>query len=258
MVARVAISPLVPDMVDAFGVSKSAIGVAFTGMWAAYALLQFPSGLLGERYGERTVVVTALTLTGLGSVGFAMAPSYLGFLFATAFLGFGTGLYFSVATSVLTRLAENRGQPLGLHSAGGPIAGIVAPVAAVQVAERFGWRVGLLLGATVAFPTVLLYVRTIRPAEPSRPDTSLRNRLRPAQLRQLFADTRIVFTTAIAVLGYSSGRRGPPSSRPFSSSTAGWQPARRVSSTVLSSRSPRSGSRCSVGYRISYRATASS
>jgi len=202
MVARVVISPLVPDIVDAFGVSKSAIGVAFTGMWAAYALLQFPSGLLGERYGERTVVVTALTLTGLGSVGVAMAPSYLGFLLATAFLGFGTGLYFSVATSLLTRLAENRGQALGFHSAGGPIAGVVAPVAAVQVAERFGWRAGLLLGATVAFPTVAIYVRTIRPVEPSRPDTPLRNRLRPAQLRRLFSDPRIVFTTAIAILGY--------------------------------------------------------
>lgn len=202
MLARVVISPLVPDIVDAFNVSKSAMGVALTGMWAAYALLQFPSGVLGEQYGERTVVITALFLTGLGSVALALSPSYIGFVLAAVFLGLGTGLYFSVATSLLTRLVENRGQALGLHSAGGPIAGLFGPIAAVWIAERFGWRAGLLLGAAIAFPTVTLYVRTIRPVEPRRPDTSVRDRVRSERLVEIFSNPSVVFTTGIGVLGY--------------------------------------------------------
>jgi predicted MFS family arabinose efflux permease len=49
MVARLAPSPIVPDIIDAFGVSKSAVGIALSGMWAAYALFQFPDARRSDR-----------------------------------------------------------------------------------------------------------------------------------------------------------------------------------------------------------------
>ena len=52
MVARLVISPVVPDIETEFGTSSGMIGLALSGMWAAYALSQFPSGVLADRYGE--------------------------------------------------------------------------------------------------------------------------------------------------------------------------------------------------------------
>lgn len=52
MAARLAPSPLVPDVMAAFGVSKGTVGIALTGMWAAYALFQFPGASSPTAWGS--------------------------------------------------------------------------------------------------------------------------------------------------------------------------------------------------------------
>ncbi|PSQ18118.1 MFS transporter, partial [Halobacteriales archaeon QS_8_69_73] len=68
MVARLAISPVVPDVTAAFSVSRSAVGLALTGMWAAYALAQFPSGVLADRVGERRIILAAVGTTAVAGL----------------------------------------------------------------------------------------------------------------------------------------------------------------------------------------------
>ena len=68
MVARLAISPIVPAITSDFQISNTAIRIALTGMWLAYALVQFPSGILGDRFGERIVILFALGGTAIMSV----------------------------------------------------------------------------------------------------------------------------------------------------------------------------------------------
>lgn len=157
MVARLVISPVVPMITDEFGVQTGRVGLALTGMWAAYALMQFPSGVLGHRFGERPVVLLALGLTGAASLLVSAATSFVTFAAFVVLLGTGAGLYFSVAASLLTRTFENVGQALGFHGAGGPIAGVVAPVAATAVAARADWHAALAIGAAVSFPACLLF-----------------------------------------------------------------------------------------------------
>lgn len=128
MVARLAISPVVPDIIDSFDVSSSAIGLALTGMWAGYSLTQFPSGILADRVGEYHVILASLALTSVASVLVAISPSYILFVIFTIVLGAVAGLYFSPATSLLTAAFDETGQPLGIHSAGGPIGGLVTPI----------------------------------------------------------------------------------------------------------------------------------
>ncbi|MUW15972.1 MFS transporter, partial [Halorubrum sp. CBA1125] len=65
MIARLVISPLVPEITVQFGVTNATVGLALSGMWLAYALAQFPSGVLGDRYGERAVILTAVGATAV-------------------------------------------------------------------------------------------------------------------------------------------------------------------------------------------------
>ncbi|MFB6101045.1 MAG: MFS transporter [Haloplanus sp.] len=60
MVARLAPSPLVPDIIDTVPVSTGTVGIALSGMWAAYALFQFPGGIIADRIGERRVILLAM------------------------------------------------------------------------------------------------------------------------------------------------------------------------------------------------------
>lgn len=201
MVARLVISPVVPDIVEEFSVSTSAVGLALTGMWGAYALTQFPSGLLGDRLGERTIILTAVGGTVVTSALLTVVPSFAVFVLATVCLGAAAGLHYSVATSLLTRQFADIGRAIGIHVAGGPLAGLLAPVAAALVGARYGWRWAIVLGAGVALPVFALVARYVEPTPARQPDRPIRDRVELRPLVELLSRPQIAYTTGLAVLG---------------------------------------------------------
>ncbi|MFC6989701.1 MFS transporter [Haloplanus sp. GCM10025708] len=202
MVARLVISPVIPAVGGAFEVSKGVIGLALTGMWAMYALCQFPSGVLGEQYGERRVILLALGLTGIGSLLLAMSPSFPAFAVFALFLGMGAGLYFSAAASYLTGLFEDTGLALGFHSVGAPTAGLLAPVAATYVASQLGWRYALGLGAVSSLTVFVLVAWRVEPTPPENPSLSMRDRFDLRELVSLLGRPGVAFTTVLASVGF--------------------------------------------------------
>lgn len=201
MVARLVISPVVPDITAQFGVSNGMIGLALSGMWVAYAFSQFPSGLFGDRFGERKVMLTAVGGTAVMSISLAVSPTFSVFFVSTVLLGTATGLHYTVGTTYLTRQFENIGRAIGVHVAGGPLAGLLAPVAAVAVASRFGWRAAIGLGALVAIPVFVAFWLSIRPTEPRRPDTAVRDRLEFETLAELLSRREVAYTVVLAMMG---------------------------------------------------------
>ena len=201
MAARLAISPVVPSISDAFAVPNSAIGLALTGMWLGYALVQFPSGLLADRYGERRIILVAVGGTAVASTMLAFAPSYSVFLVGTAALGIVAGLHYSVATSLLTRTTDQIGTAIGIHTAGAPVAGVLVPMAAGAVGAWMGWRWALVLGTVFALPAVALVVSVIRARPPVRPEQSLWSRVRPGPLVELLRRPPIAITVALSAAG---------------------------------------------------------
>lgn len=200
MVARLVISPVVPAISEEFAVSNTLIGVALSGMWLAYALSQFPSGLLGDRFGERLVILVAVVGTAVASLLLAISPVFPVFVVFTVVLGAAAGLHFSVATTLLARTFDNTGTAFGIHSAGAPLAGLLAPVAAAYVGTFFGWRYAVALGVVAAAPVALLVVRGIEPTEPLRPDEPIRERLRGPAMFELLSRPPIAGTLVISVL----------------------------------------------------------
>lgn len=201
MVARLAISPLVPRITTQFGVTNATVGLALSGMWLAYALTQFPSGVLGDRYGERVVILTAVGATAVASLLIAVSPSIIGFMVFTVLLGIGAGLHYSVATTFLAKQFDDIGRAIGVHVAGGPIAGLAAPPLAALVGSRYGWRAGILLGVAAAVPVFVLFAWRVRPTEPVRPDQPMRERFAIGPLAELLSRPQILYTTALATLG---------------------------------------------------------
>lgn len=201
MVARLAISPLVPQITARFGVTNATVGLALSGMWLAYALAQFPSGVLGDRYGERAVILTAVGATAVASLLIAVSPSIAVFMLFTVALGAGAGLHYSVATTFLAKQFDDIGRAIGVHVAGGPIAGLAAPPLAALVGSRYGWRAGILLGVAVAVPVFALFAWRVRPTEPVRPGQAMRERFELGSLVELLSRPPILYTTALATMG---------------------------------------------------------
>jgi len=199
--ARLAISPVVPFIVADFDVSNTAIGIALSGMWLAYGVSQFPSGILADRYGERRVILVAVGGTTAMSVLLAFAPAFPAFVAAAVGLGLVAGLHYAVATTLLSRTFDELGTAVGLHSVGGPLAGLIAPVAAAWVGVRYGWRPAVALSALVGIPIFLLFVRYVRPTEPRRPEQPMRERLALGPLVELLSRPSILLPLFVAMIG---------------------------------------------------------
>lgn len=72
MVGRLAISPIIPDIAADLHISNGLIGGALTAMWIAYALVQFPSGVLADRFDRD--LATARAWSPLSPVSRSSSP----------------------------------------------------------------------------------------------------------------------------------------------------------------------------------------
>lgn len=200
MVARLAISPVVPSITDEFAVSNTLIGAALSGMWLAYAIVQYPSGVLAERFGERRIVLASIAGTGITSVVIVVAPRFPAFFAGAVLLGIATGLHFSVATTLIARTYEDLGAAIGIHNAGGPAAGLVTPIVVSWIGVRYGWRPAIAVSMVVTALAFALFVRYVRPTAPRRPDRVMREQFRLRPLVELLSRPEIAFTAVVAVI----------------------------------------------------------
>lgn len=199
--ARLAISPVLPLITDYYNVSNAEIGFALTGMWLAYGVAQFPSGILADRYGEKSIILIAIGGTAVMSLLLAFSPSFIVFVFFAVLLGGVAGLHYVVATTLLTHTYDDIGTAIGFHSLGGPLAGLIAPFASAWVGIRFGWQPAVALSFVVGLPVFVLFMKSIHPTDPRRPNQRMRDRFKVRSLIQLLLQPTIAFPLIIAIAG---------------------------------------------------------
>lgn len=200
MVGRLALSPVVPQIVETFAASNAVVGLALTGMWLAYGLAQYPSGILADRYGERRVILVAVGGATLAALSVALSPLFALFFLSTILLGGVAGLHYSVATTLLAQTYDNVGTAVGVHNSGATIAGLCTPVAVAWITVQFGWRIAVAAVATIGIPAAVLFAVKVRPTDPRRPETPLRERVQLSVARELLSRPPIAFTLVIAIV----------------------------------------------------------
>jgi YNFM family putative membrane transporter len=200
--SRLVISPLVPHITDTFAVNNSMIGLALTGMWAIFAIVQFPGGIFTDRFGERRIISVALLSLGAGSIFLSISPSFILFGIFVGVLGIGSGLYFVSAVSFLSKKYTDTGGALGFHVIGSGVAGLLIPPLAAIIAIRYSWRLAVAMGAVAATPVVLLLLWKTEPTLPAQPDRPMREQFKLSEMNELFSNPGLRFTTLLAVLTY--------------------------------------------------------
>lgn len=167
---RYLLPPLAPAIRPAFGIDNAGFGFALSLLWAVYAVSQFPAGLTSDDLGYRTTLVGSLALAGIAFGAFALASVYGLWLALLAVVGVCTGVFLIGSRALLSELyGSDRGRALGIHSAAGDVAGVLAPlIATVVLAVTIWWApfVGLLAVAAVSVLGLHLVLRggyTVRP-----------------------------------------------------------------------------------------------
>lgn len=149
---RYAFPPLFGRFEVIYGVSRTALGAAFSGLMLVYAAMQLPSGLVADRYGSVAVIIAGGVVTGSGALLLVVDGPFPLLVVAMLLVGAGSGTYKTVAIELLSRIYPSEtGRSLGVFDTVGSLAGVAAPaaiVAATALPGVFGapWRTLFLVG----------------------------------------------------------------------------------------------------------------
>ena len=139
---RVAPAVMTDRLMAEFVIGGAALGNLSALYFQAYVVMQIPTGLMADRWGPRRVLTAGAAVAAIGSLIFAMAPSYFWagggrlLIGAAVAVGFVSTLKLAAHWLPPQRYALASGMTLFFGVSGGMIAG--APLR--LLVEAWGWR----------------------------------------------------------------------------------------------------------------------
>jgi MFS family permease len=156
--------PLFGTFEGAFGVSASTYGLAFGGLMAGYALLQFPSGALADRLGGVRVITAGALVACAGAAAVTVADGVAVLAAGMLLVGVGTGTHKTVAVALMAAVyPERTGRVLGAMDTVGAFGGVAASAAVVGVTAlgAESWRLAFGAAAAAVLVGAGLFARRV-------------------------------------------------------------------------------------------------
>jgi EmrB/QacA subfamily drug resistance transporter len=140
-----------PTLSTSLHASESELQWFVTSYTLALAAAMLPAGLLGDRYGRKTVLIAALAVFGVMSVACAFAPSSTAFIAARTILGVAGAALIVMSLSVVTVLFSETERPraMGIWAAGNFLALPLGPIVGGYVLAHFWWGWVFLMNVPV-------------------------------------------------------------------------------------------------------------
>lgn len=177
---RCALTPVYSILSEYFGgASDAALGSISSFYFLGYVIMQIPSGLLVDRFGQKRVIVPGFTLFAIGSA-IVSASTTLPVLYAgSALAGVGCGTFYGCAYSLtaenvpvdrksLSTAIVNSGMAIGSGL------GLISASALVG-SGAFPWQTMTIIALVLALVMVFVFSRTVR--SPERPPSARRPEL---------------------------------------------------------------------------------
>lgn len=204
---RYVLPALLPQVKAAFAIDNATAGLAISAIWAGYAVMQFPAGVLADHLDERTVLSLSLALAALSLGAISVAPLFGVFLGACGLFGLVTGLFGTTRGIALSNFfAPSPERAFGVALAAGSIGSAALPFLASLLVDDLGWRVvvglslpvflGMAVGTWLLLPAAR---RTDGPEEPGISTSTVAGALGTAArdrriIISVFALTLMLFT----------------------------------------------------------------
>lgn len=136
---------LLPILAQAFGLSFAQVGLVRAAHSGAMGLLELPSGMLSERFGQRRLLAFGLLCAGTGYLMVSMAGGFAGLLIGLCIAGAGAAFQHALSSSLVSGAFTGpaRRTALGAYNSSGDTGKLL-----------FSGFLTTLLGAGAAWPHV--------------------------------------------------------------------------------------------------------
>ena len=174
------IAVALPGIMDEFGYSATELGLLGSSLYLTYGVGKFVNGVLADGSDVRKFFPTALLMTALANILFALAPNFVNMLgldpkmtamvllWVLAFLWGVSGWFqsagFPAVAKSLTYWYSNseRGTKWSLWSCSHQTGTFLSFILAGHIAAHFGWRAAFLVPGTLAVITALWLFERLR------------------------------------------------------------------------------------------------
>jgi len=205
---RFAFPPLFERLAGLYGVSTATLGGAYSALLFVYALLQFPSGLLADRFSSVTVLGAGASLAAVGALALAVDGPLVVLVGAMVTIGAGTGTLKTVGVELLSRTYPARtGRALGVFDTFGTFGGAAAPAAVVVFAGSTGllgagWRTTFLVAGVAGLCVTAVFVLRVPARVPEATDDEAADGggVPLGEYASLFRDWRLLVFVAVITL----------------------------------------------------------
>ncbi len=142
---------------DRFDISAAQLSTFTMLQLLVYAAMQIPVGLLVDRYGPRSVILTGAVVLTLAQAGFALAESYGAALAARVFVGMGDAMTWICLLRLVASWFPGRRVPLvtALSGTVGQLGAIGAAAPMTWALGHLGWTQAYLIAAGVSVAAAL-------------------------------------------------------------------------------------------------------
>src|SRR6059036_1335766 len=179
-VIRIGFSALLPSIIDELQLSSTRAGLLASAFFYAYALMQIPSGLLGDRFGRRRILVLGLLGGALAAGLTGLAGSFATLFAARALTGAFEGTLFSNDRAIIATVKppDRIGLGQGVSFSGPGLGLTFGLVIGGLLVEVLPWRTVVMLFGIGPIVAALLIVRHVPPPARSTARVPLGRRLR--------------------------------------------------------------------------------
>jgi MFS family permease len=193
------IPPLLPLIMKEFSLSYLEAGLINTSTMIIYCLLQYPIGLLADRFGRKNVIVFGLFWSSAISFLIPLVQSYSELLILLAVGGIGNGMHFIPSAALISEYFEPqvRGRALSISGSAMSISMFIAPFIAIPIANVYGWKVVFRICSGIILVVALIFWIIVR-----EPKSNKSNQIRKSDRSFIFRSSIVKLALIAHILGY--------------------------------------------------------
>jgi len=179
-VIRIGFSALLPSIIDELQLSYTRAGLLASAFFYAYVLMQIPSGLLGDRFGRRRVLLIGLVGGALAAGLTGLAGSFVTLFLARALTGAFQGSLFSNDRAIIATVTppDRIGLGQGVSFSGPGLGLTFGLVIGGLLVEFLPWRTVMMLFGLGPIMAALLIARYVPAPAPAATRVPVGQRLR--------------------------------------------------------------------------------
>jgi len=179
-VIRIGFSALLPSIIDELQLSYTRAGLLASAFFYAYVIMQIPSGLLGDRFGRRRILLLGLLGGALAAGLTGLAGSFATLFLARALTGAFQGSLFSNDRAIIATVTppDRIGLGQGVSFSGPGLGLTFGLVIGGLLVEVLPWQTVMMLFGLGPIAAALLIVRYVPAPAPAAARMPVGQRLR--------------------------------------------------------------------------------